>query len=98
MWGISLTEQQRYRLRVYARQVRLEAQQLRWQAAQVRQRAALILLTRHMPDANPITLEVASAIFRQHHLWPGAPPPTPCPINLMDTSSGGDLSARLAIG
>jgi hypothetical protein len=92
----SLTEQQRDRLRAHAHHVRLTARHLRWRAAQVRRRAALIWLARHMPDANPLTVEVASAILRQHRLWPGARPPASCPIRRRDASAGGDLAGHLA--
>jgi hypothetical protein len=57
-----------YRLRVYAHQIRLEAQKLRWQAAQIRHQASLIRLAPHMSRTNPLTLEVATAIFRQYGL------------------------------
>jgi hypothetical protein len=77
MRHISLTQDQWYRLRVYGHRVRLEAQQLRWQATQARQRAGLVQLAQHMPDANPLILDAALAIFTQQGLWPDHPPPVP---------------------
>jgi hypothetical protein len=90
------TEEQRYRLSLYGHRVRLEAQQLRWQAVQLRQRASFIRLARHMPDANPLILEAASAIFRQHGLWPDEPLSTPRLTTLPYTPSSGVPSTRLA--
>ena len=93
-----VTRDQWYRLRVYAHQVRLEARKLRWQAAQARRRAGLIRLTQHMPHANPLTLEVTSAIFTQHGLWPDAASPAPHLTTPFHTPPGREPFPQSATG